>query len=84
MAISEDHPRYFTLSSFDFCVGVYGKTKAYLFEKQIKKKKIHKAKGVGKNRRKALGQKEDLNAEDGLDHYIEMFWVILCFPNNSN
>lgn len=31
-----------------------------------------------------LCQKEDFNAEDGLDHYIEMFGVILCLPNNSN
>lgn len=47
IAIYEDDPRYFTLNSFDFCFGLYDKTKAYWFEKQ-KKTQIHKAKGVEK------------------------------------
>jgi len=51
IAIWEDDPQYFTLNSFDFCFGVYGKTKAYLFGKVGKATKtpnpqIHKAKGV--------------------------------------
>lgn len=77
IAIQEDDLRYFTLNSFDFCFGVYGKKKpkAYLFKfihpKEWKKQMV-------------LCQKEDFNAEDGLDHYIEMFGVILCLPNNSN
>lgn len=48
-------------------------------EKQTNKnlKQIHKT------RWKLLGQQEDLNAKDGLDHYIEKFWITLVdtFPH---